>query len=75
MGSSDGRVTSTAPGPSVAVVPKDALDGGKMAPEPGFHSEGAWGDADPVIQRHKHKTLRKVRCMNEFEYVRLYMIH
>jgi hypothetical protein len=67
-------VTSTAPGASVAVLPKDA-DGGKTAPELGFHSAGAWGDADPEIQRHKHKTLRKVRCMNYFEYVLLYMIH
>jgi hypothetical protein len=75
IGSSEGVVTKTEVGPSIAGAANDALAGGKVAVGPGFTSEGACGDANPVIQRHKHKTLRKVRCMNYFEYVLLYMIH
>jgi hypothetical protein len=75
MGSSEGMVTSTVVGPSRAGVPNDEIDGGRLGLAPGFMNAGACEDANPVTQRHKHKTLRKVRCMYEFEYVLLYMIH
>jgi hypothetical protein len=66
MGSSEGIVTNTVVGPSVAgvPVPNEEIDGGNVGLTPGFINKAAWADANPVVQRHKHKTLRKVRCMN-----------
>ncbi len=57
--------------PSSSEVPKDEANGGQLglAAAPGETNNGAWAAANRARHRQSTDNLRKVRCMDKFEYL------
>jgi hypothetical protein len=53
--------------PSDPVALKGETDDGKSASARGFTTNGPCAAASAVNQKHRHKTMRKIRCMKEIQ--------